>query len=147
MVRPVKEPHRVTSGYGPRVLNGVNQFHDGIDYIHKYGDNTVLAMDPGVVTYDQDNYDDSKRWTDPKHSAGNMLIIKHDINGENFYIRYLHLQNNYVAVGDVVEEGQEIGQYSDVGYSFGAHLHIDMYTMGWRKINPTQIILSNLREN
>lgn len=144
MVRPVLAKHKVTSGWGPRVLNGATQHHNGIDYISESGNRTVQAMAAGVVVYDQDNYDDTLRWTDPKHSAGNMIIIKSNIAGQDYYIRYLHLASNFVTINTAVTEGQAIGVYGDVGYSFGAHVHIDFFTMSWQNIDPTQLILANL---
>lgn len=34
------------------------------------------------------------------------------------------------------------GEYGDVGYSFGAHVHIDIFTADWsKKINPHSILL------
>lgn len=153
IVRPVVAPGRVTSGFGPRTLNGQTQLHDGIDYVTSLdkgvetsgADRSVLSICDGVVTHDQDNYNEALRWIDNHHSAGNMIIIKHNIHGVDYYCRYLHLVENSVRNGDRVEKGQVVGIYGDVGYSFGAHLHFDMYTMAWVKIDPTPILLDGLR--
>lgn len=145
IIRPVQKPHKVTSGYGWRRLNGKRQFHDGIDYINKDDCRMVFSMADGVVVHDQDDYNHELRWMDRKHSAGNMLIIKHKIKRKEYYIRYLHLEQNDVSKGDIVNKWDTIGTYGDVGYSFGAHLHIDMFDMDWQKIDPTEIILNNLK--
>lgn len=57
IIRPVLEPHRITSPYGMRVLNGTQAMHDGIDYVGAgdYGgpaDRTVFAIADGVVISD-----------------------------------------------------------------------------------------------
>jgi len=144
LIRPVLEPHKVTSGYGWRFLNGKQNFHDGIDYINKNDERHVLAITKGVVIYDQDNYDDTLRWTNPTHSAGNMIIMKYNIHGIDYFIRYLHLIHNCVSISDVVEQGDVLGEYADVGYSFGAHLHFDMYLKNWKKVDPTPIMMKGL---
>jgi murein DD-endopeptidase MepM/ murein hydrolase activator NlpD len=143
---PVKSPV-VTSPYGPRVLNGQQQFHDGVDFV-ACGDNgsvgsadrTVSSIGPGEVIYDKDNYQEAGRWTNPEDSAGNMVIVKTAIGGAAYYVRYLHLGINRVSVGQRVEAGQALGTYADAGYSFGAHLHLDAYTLDWTKIDPTPIL-------
>lgn len=131
---PVSEPHTITSNYGYRILNGKKQFHDGIDWISST-DRNVLSFADGQVTYDQDWYEESKRWTDKRHSGGNMVIIKHQILGKTYFIRYLHLKFNTVSQGQIIKRGQVIGEWADVGYSFGAHLHTDAYDSGWNKID------------
>jgi murein DD-endopeptidase MepM/ murein hydrolase activator NlpD len=137
MILPVKGPFKITSPYGWRTLNGAKQFHDGIDWI---GANTnVYAIAPGICAFDMDTYSEALRWTDQKHSAGNMVIIQHTINGFIFYVRYLHLIKNIISQKERIEEGQKIGEYADVGYSFGAHLHLDAYDNKWNKIDPTPL--------
>jgi murein DD-endopeptidase MepM/ murein hydrolase activator NlpD len=143
MKEPVKN-HRISSKYGKRILSGKEQFHDGIDFVSRDGNTDVFSVGPGVCTFDFDNYDDKKRWNDVKHSAGNYVIIKTTLGNKDYYVRYLHLRENSLSNGQKVEEGEKIGEYADVGYSFGAHLHFDMYTMAWEKIDPTPVIKSIL---
>ena len=138
MVVPVSHPFIVTSKYGTRFLDGVRQFHDGIDFIGVYSDIVVSVAD-GIVTYDMDDYEEAKRWTDPHHSAGNMIIIRHELDAGLFYCRYLHLKNNIVKKGQKVFEGSTLGNYADVGRSRGAHVHFDAYDMHWQKVNPTPL--------
>lgn len=146
MIEPVKK-HRVSSPYGKRILKGKEQFHDGIDFVSKVKSASVYSIGPGECTYDFDNYDDKKRWNlRDKHTAGNMVIIKTEIGGKQYYVRYLHLKENTLTNGQPVAEGDKIGEYADVGYSFGAHLHLDIYDMKWRKIDPTPILAEILEE-
>lgn len=128
------DDYKITSDYGWRKLNGEKQFHDGIDFVGS--SNAVYAISNGIVEYDQDDYNHELRWMDRHHSAGNMVIIRHTIGGEMYYVRYLHLAENTVSKNDFVNEGDIIGAYGDVGYSFGAHLHVDVYDMKWKKKNP-----------
>lgn len=134
---PVKSPGRVTSRYGWRILNGRREWHDGLDYVSETGSNTVYAIGDSVATYDYDAYVEAERWTNRKMSGGNMIILRTRIEGAVYYVRYLHLINNYVHEGELVNKGRVIGHYGNVGYSFGAHLHIDIYKENWTKIDIT----------
>jgi murein DD-endopeptidase MepM/ murein hydrolase activator NlpD len=49
---------------------------------------------------------------------------------------------NYISKGQIIRAGDLIGMYADVGYSFGAHLHLNIYNMAWRAIDPTPILKS-----
>lgn len=152
LIRPVVEPYVVTSPYGMRWIQGKWKMHDGIDYVGGWdgytaggSDRRVLSICDGTVLLDEDYYDHSKRWTDMRHSMGNYLIVAYVINGATYYARYCHLKENYVSKGENVYMGQVIGLYDDVGYSFGAHLHFDMYDANWKKINPTPILIDGLK--
>ena len=138
MILPV-ENHVITSPYGPRVLQGKEQFHDGIDFISRDNNNVRSILD-GTIVHDMDKYIHDKRWTDKKHSAGNYLIVRHMLpDGKIYYCRYLHLEKNTVSLKDQVKEGQLIGNYGDYGYSFGPHLHFDIYDSTWKKTDITPI--------
>lgn len=125
--------------------------HDGIDYVGAgdYGgpaDRTVFAIADGVVVHDFDGYDPAKRWNpSAPDSAGNMVIIGHNLHGTKYFVRYVHLAKNTVSNGERVKCGQVIGEYGDVGYSFGQHLHLDMWTASWQRIDPTPVLLRGLR--
>lgn len=138
MQYPVRN-HVITSPYGDRVLNGKKEFHDGIDFISRESPK-VYAITQGLVCFDKDDYNDLLRWNpDMKNSGGNMIIISHNIANAMYYCRYLHLKENVVSKGDVVQAGAYLGEYADVGYSFGAHLHFDCYTQKWVNIDPSFI--------
>ena len=143
MRSPVNDP-RVSSPYGMRVLNGKEQFHDGIDFVSRSGDRRVFAVAPGVVVFDMDDYEEALRWTDRRHSGGNMIIIAHNIGRARgarvYYARYLHLGENTVGKDWSVDEGQVVGEYADAGISYGPHLHFDLYDSDWRKIDPTPLL-------
>jgi murein DD-endopeptidase MepM/ murein hydrolase activator NlpD len=136
---PVND-YRMTSPYGmrkdPSGKTDEEKLHDGIDFVSKKWDNRVYSICSGKIIYDFDEYDEAQRWTSRKHSAGNMLIQSITWNDKKFYVRYLHLVGNFVKMDDVIPEGIIIGEYGDVGYSFGAHLHFDLYDNMWKKLNP-----------
>ena len=142
MIIPVEHEYRITSPYGPRVLNGKEENHKGIDFVSDSGQNDVLSISDGIVTYDQDDYEEAKRWTDRHHSGGNMVIVRHELEDGLFYIRYVHLLENSVRKGQSLKEGDVIGKYADVGRSFGAHLHIDAFDMHWKHHNITLLFNS-----
>jgi len=141
LVRPVLEPAKVTSAYGATEKFRGGKPHGGIDYINTQNNISVVAIGDGKVIEDFDYYIHSKRFKEQRHSAGNMVIIKHRINGRDYFVRYLHLVKNYVKLNQNVKIGEVIGVYGDVGYSFGAHVHIDMFDGAWNKIDPTPILL------
>jgi murein DD-endopeptidase MepM/ murein hydrolase activator NlpD len=135
---PVDNPV-ITSPYGKRILNGKEQFHDGIDFISRER-NSVYSIANGIVIYDKDDYNEIKRWdVNLSDSGGNFVIISHNINNKNYFCRYLHLERNIVEKNQYINQSDLIGKYADVGYSFGAHLHFDCYDDKWIKIDPTFI--------
>lgn len=138
MIAPVKHPI-VTSPYGPRILNGKAENHQGIDMISGIDDKSVYSILPGKVILDFDQYVHQRRFSDKKMSAGNYVCIQYEFNNTVYYVRYLHLSENFVALGGLVDEGERIGLYGDVGYSFGAHLHFEVYDKTWKLINPIEI--------
>jgi len=135
MIIPVNKPFRVTSPYGPRTLNHKKEFHSGIDFVSETGPIVIAAL-KGKVIHDMDNYDHNKRWQ-KGHTGGNFIILEHKVNGRMYYTRYLHLGENFVSIGDLVNHGQAVGLYGNYGRSYGAHLHFDLWNHNWKRINPT----------
>ena len=109
--------YRVTSPYGQRVLNGVNQWHNGIDLVGE-GSTAVCSVCDGKVVSSTMITDKSNRtW-----EWGNYVCVEAD--GKRMY--YCHLASRAVKVGDTVKKGQRIGIMGNTGYSFGAHLHFEV---------------------
>lgn len=154
LIRPIRTKPKVSSPYGWRDLNGSQNFHTGIDYINaddlgdgKFkGDKMVVAMCDGICVADNDNYDQNYRYdVNSKHSLGNYIYLQHVIDGITYYVLYAHLKQNNFNPGDRVKQGDVLGEYSDYGYSFGDHLHIQFYDINWQTINPTSIILEGVK--
>jgi murein DD-endopeptidase MepM/ murein hydrolase activator NlpD len=133
----------ITSPYGEGFLQGKKEFHYGLDLIDEKNDRSVFSPLPGLVIYDYDNYNHDERFK-KVNTGGNYLIIKHKLNNTIFYFKYLHLTHNLFSDTDIIEAGEKIGEYGNVGYSFGAHLHISAYFKDWSNFDP-EIILQGLR--
>ena len=131
---------KVTSSYGWRTLNGTRQWHNGLDFISEDGSNIVVDVADGVVVHDQDSYDPTLRWDVAKpDSGGRFAVIAHTWRGVQYYVSYLHLEENFVSKGERVHAGQHIGKEGDYGYSFGRHLHITVWNSNWVAVDPMLI--------
>lgn len=60
-----------------------------------------------------------------------VLKIRHNVNGRYIYSTYAHLSAWYVNVGELVTPDTVIGRMGNTGYSFGAHLHLELTTCDW----------------
>ncbi len=80
------------------------------------------AADAGYVIYA--GWDNS--------GYGNMVEINH---GNGFITLYAHMDKIYVAVGDEVAKGQQIGEMGSTGRSTGPHLHFEVRLNGVQR-NP-----------
>lgn len=100
----------VTSGFGNgRMFNGqVESRHMGTDFRGAVGA-PVVAPARGRVAL-----------VDAFYLGGNVIYIDH---GAGLVTAYLHLSEQDVAEGDVVEPGQIIGRVGATGRVTGPHLH------------------------
>ncbi len=110
----------VTSGFGFRFLQGVKQWHNGIDVANKQG---TPVVSPAFGTVIKSSYDNLN---------GNYVIIQH----ETIVTTFCHLFNKRVNVGDKVHQGEEIGTMGTTGFSTGVHLHFGVKENG-KDIDPT----------
>ena len=124
LAKPVMGP--ITSRYGWRTINGVRNFHNGLDYGWLYvnvdGSRKVYSAHPGVVS-------------DVAYSAiaGNYILV--DIGG-GYKIRYIHLASSFVRAGQRVGYSTLLGIMGDTGSSTSQiHLHMDLFS-GESRINP-----------
>ena len=76
------------------------------------------------------------------NNPGNMVKIDH---GNGYQTRYLHLEYGSVnvSVGERVSKGQTIGYMGNTGYSFGGHLHFEVWRDG-NRIDPTDYLDNDL---
>lgn len=121
---PCPSSRRITSPFGPRPnkpVEGVSDYHNGIDVGAAYGAEIVAAAD-GVVTSTEYNI-----------AGGNMIYISHE-NGK-FITSYLHMSRYIVSPGQTVKAGQVVGYVGSTGYSTGPHLDFRLIT-GGQHINP-----------
>ena len=112
------EPHTISG-------NTFSVGHLGVDMTAVEGD-VILAADSGVVT--------SAGWS--QYGYGNMIQIDH-CNG--YVTIYAHLNAIFVAVGQSVAQGDQIGTAGNTGNSFGAHLHFEI-RLGGTAVNPLDYV-------
>jgi murein DD-endopeptidase MepM/ murein hydrolase activator NlpD len=119
----------VTSPWGPRVLDGVSGFHEGIDYGGSDGD-TIYSPISGEVAYINNNSDGTG------HGYGNFIQIRDDSN-QRMYHWFCHMQNaSALSEGQKVNKGDPIGIVGHTGSCYssnggtGAHLHYSISSDG-----------------
>lgn len=111
------ENHKVT-GYD--YLPSSN--HLGIDLGGEMGD-PAKAADNGVVVY--------AGWND--WGYGNMVVIDH---GSGWQSLYAHLAEVNVVCGQEVYSGDVIGKIGDTGEAEGVHLHFELRSDEYGRVNP-----------
>ncbi len=120
-------------GYGTYVWPAANHYlsgydwspetnHRGIDVAGHEGA-AIFAVDAGVIVY--------VGWND--RGYGNMVMIDH---GTGFQSMYAHMSAFNVVCGQSVGQGEVIGAFGNTGASSGAHLHFELMTSLWGKVNP-----------
>ena len=114
----------ITQEYG---VNG----HLGTDIVGKgYTLDAVVSHSDGVVVMIQTGHSNNQGSTG-NASYGNMVKIDH---GNGDFTLYAHLDRVYVANGQKVVKGQEIGYMGNTGNSYGAHLHFEVFK-NWARVN------------
>lgn len=96
--------------------------HYGIDIAGSSG-NAIYAADSGVVVY--------AGWND--WGYGNVIVIDH---GNGWQTLYAHLDSLTVGCGSPVTQGDLIGGMGSTGNSSGPHLHFEMLSDEYGKVNP-----------
>ena len=120
-------------GFGTYVWPGVHHYlsgydwspetnHRGIDIAGHTGE-AIFAVDAGVIVY--------AGWND--RGYGNMVMIDH---GTGFQSLYAHMSALNVVCGQSVGQGEVIGAFGSTGNSSGSHLHFELMTSLWGKVNP-----------
>ncbi len=117
---------RINSVYGYRdhPINGVYQFHGGVDIGGQMGD-PIAAFAAGTVEYvGQDD------------SYGLYLQLDHGNGVKSFYA---HCSSLCVKKGQTVAKGEKIGQVGSSGAATGPHLHLEL-KYGKTHVNPIYYI-------
>ena len=115
-------------------------YHDGIDIVNEgYKLDNIVAHSDGKVVQVIKNCNITTNGKNgnilDKNNVGNLIKIDH---GNDYYTRYLHLKYGsiQVNVGDNVKKGEIIGYMGNTGYSFGGHLHFEVWNKETR-VDPT----------
>jgi hypothetical protein len=121
---------------GTYITRGIDSNHFGVDMLLSNYDRSVDAFQGGKVVYAYEKYD-HRYPLSRLNTGGNYCIIRSIINGKTYYFQYMHLVNINVSEGQWVKKGDFLGQYADVGYSFGAHLHLGVFGAYSKQRGPT----------
>ncbi|HSH24179.1 MAG TPA: M23 family metallopeptidase, partial [Massilibacterium sp.] len=124
---------RSSSGFGYRKnpTGAGHQLHAGIDIANGTGTPIVAAASGTVVASTYGDRPGNYR------GYGNVIVIRHNINGKTIDTLYAHLNSRSVSVGQTVSQGQTIGEMGSTGDSTGPHLHFEIHPGGYKNpVNP-----------
>ena len=102
--------------------------HPAVDLAAPLGTG-IAAADTGVVVYAGPTY--------ARIGYGNLVIIDH---GNGWQTLYAHLGPVYVSCGQGVFQGAIIGAIGMTGNTTGPHLHFEMRSDTYGKVNPLNFI-------
>lgn len=84
-------------------------------------------------------------------SYGNYIVIKSVINNNTVFMKYNHLNEVLVKVGDKVKAGQIIGMNGNTGNAAAKgvtpHIHLQVYNASWTSINPIDFLKTKFDSN
>ena len=111
--------NHISSDFGPRTYP-YSGYHSGIDFPAATGKPIYAFMD-GVVQATEEVLGTN---------CGIGVRLTHDIDGDGIYdyrTVYCHMSSRAVNVGDIVNNGQQIGSVGSTGRSTGPHLHFEIH--------------------
>ena len=121
---------KITTPYGKKGSMWSKGYHTGVDFAAPVGTDVVAVADGKI---------ENATWG---ASYGTQLVQK----VEGGWVIYAHLSKALVKAGDVVKEGQHIGESGNTGNSSGPHLHFEMRdNIRWssgKDIDPAKILAS-----
>lgn len=117
----------VSMEFGPNIhpITGQWYLHKGFD-IAGYPGTPILASADGIVTL---------AGYDPGY--GFQVVVRHRFG---FSTRYPHLRAITVAEGDVVEQGDMVGEMGSSGIATGTHLHFEVM-LGPEVVDPAPFLM------
>ncbi|MCR2824831.1 M23 family metallopeptidase [Microbacterium sp. zg.Y909] len=126
---PVQWPFPVGVPYtwGFQMRDG--SMHHGIDFVPGQGAE-IHAIADGTV----------RVATEAGGLYGVHVVVDHVIDGELVSSHYAHMEYGSLRVkaGDTLKVGDVLGTVGDTGYSFGAHLHFEIWQNGTTRIDPLE---------
>jgi hypothetical protein len=87
----------------------------------------IYAADNGVAVY--------SGWND--HGYGYMVVLDH---GNGWQTLYAHLSAIYVGCGQSIYQGASLGAMGSTGNSTGPHLHFEMMSSSYGKVDPKNFL-------
>lgn len=117
-------------------ITGAWKAHKGVDF-GKDGSAVVKASERGTVTR-----------AGVLSTYGNTVTIAHVINGKKYETLYAHMSAITVKLGQVVEQGKQIGIKGSTGNSTGVHLHFEIHSPEYAvgqpyAVNPLHFIFDS----
>ena len=106
------------------------EFHEGIDIAIPTG-TPLVAMGDGKVTGVNRNPNGN--------AAGIYVIYEMEISGVTYEVKYFHLDECLVRVGEEIKEGELIAYSGNTGRSTGPHLHLQT-EIDNKTINPLLLV-------
>jgi len=106
--------------------NGYSDFHPGIDIAGGMG-SAIYASASGVVVY--------AGWNN--YGYGYMIVIDH---GDGWQTLYAHMSQVNVVCGQAAFQGNVIGGVGSSGNSSGPHLHFEMQSDLYGRVNPFSFV-------
>jgi murein DD-endopeptidase MepM/ murein hydrolase activator NlpD len=115
----------ITSPFGVRLSTNpiVTSYHSGIDIAAETGTKIKAALSGKVIKADYEG------------AYGKHIMIEHD----DLIVLYAHCSTLKVKKGQVVKQGDIIGEVGSTGLSTGPHLHFEIRYDG-RIVNPADIL-------
>lgn len=121
--RPIKKRHILWWTYDSPSHEG--RFKHSIDLYCREG-TPVYATADGIVVWVNDNAKIGGPYR-KYFNLGNRIVIRHK-NDEYTAYEHLRYKGSKVRVGDRVKRKQQIAYSGNTGYSFGPHLHFEVFT-------------------
>jgi murein DD-endopeptidase MepM/ murein hydrolase activator NlpD len=118
---------RITTRFGPSEHPFTKKLylHKGTDIAFNIGWPVLATADGKVV----------ENKFEPM-GFGNYIVIRHKYG---FYTQYAHLNRVYVREGDIVSQGQLVGEVGTTGLSTGPHLHYEV-RIGSQVVDPERYL-------
>ena len=125
-VQPVEG--RISGVFGSRrILNGVpKNSHNGVDIAAAKGTDIIAPLAGQVALVHEDMF-----------YTGKTIMLDHGLGVTSVYA---HMQYIEVSVGQVVEQGQVLGQVGQSGRATGPHLH---WGVTWQQTHVDPLLLVN----
>lgn len=117
-----KGKFKVTSPRGYRTLNGVKEYHGGLDVVALDGDKNIYAIADGTVD------------ATPYEKNGFGYYVRQLLpDGRRIYYGHMAKGSICVKSGQSIKKGQKIGVMGSTGNSTGEHCHIELRAKGTSK--------------
>jgi murein DD-endopeptidase MepM/ murein hydrolase activator NlpD len=119
---------RISGVFGSRrILNGVPKNpHNGVDIAAAKGTNIIAPLAGQVALVHENMF-----------YTGKTIMLDHGLGVTSVYA---HMQHIDVSLGQVVKQGQVLGQVGQTGRATGPHLH---WGVTWQKTHVDPLLLVN----